>query len=325
MATASMAGVGSYVPEHIVENAELEKRLGLESGWIEDKTGVRQRHMAADEEGPGHMAASAARAALDDAGMAPGDLDGILVATTVPDTFCPSTAARVQAALDAGGTFAFDVNTGSAGFIAALAAARAFIAAGDANTILVAAAETATRFVNWDDYKTCILFGDGAGAVVLRAGEERPLLGVRLGCDGAAGEALVIPGGGAIKPPSAEVADRQLATLHMKGGDVFRFAKAVMGEAIKDALEHCGVPMDKVDLIVPHQSNRRIIEEAARVIGLPIEKFFMNLDEVGNTSAASVPVALAAAQARGLLRPGGHVVLVSYGAGLAWGAAVVRW
>jgi len=325
MSYAGIIGTGSYLPERIVENAELEEHLGLEPGWIEDKTGVRQRRRAADDQAPSHLAAAAAQAALDNAGIDASALDGIITATTVPDTFCPSTACRVQAALGATNAWAFDVNAASGGFLAALAAGNAMVSCGDADTVCVIGAETTSRFMNWDDYKTCILFGDGAGAVVLRRDAGHKILATHLGADGSGADALVVPGGGAAMPPSHEVVDQHLATLHMKGGDVFRFAMRIIGEAAETVLTKCNLCFADVSLIVPHQSNRRIIQEASKITGVPFENFYLNLDRVGNTSVASVPVALAEACANGRLNEADLLVMVSYGAGLSWGATAVRW
>lgn len=322
---AGIIGTGRYLPDRVVENAELEQRLGLEPGWIEEKTGVRQRRRAADDQAPSHLAANAARAALDNAGMAPADLGGIIVATTAPDTLCPSTACRVQAAVGAGNAWAFDVNGASSGFLAALAAGSAMIAARAADSVCVIGAETTSRFMNWDDRGTCILFGDGAGAVVLKRDAGHEILATRLGADGTGGDALVIPGGCAALPPSQVCADPQLATLHMKGGDVFRFAMRIIGETSRAVLDQCGLSFDEVSLIVPHQSNRRIIAEASALTGVPLDRFYLNLDTVGNTSAASVPVALDQAVSEGRLSAGDLLVMVSYGAGLSWAAAAVRW
>lgn len=325
MHTVSIAGLGRHFPDNVLNSNTIEERLGLEPGWIHERTGISQRRVAGPDETPSTMATAAARAALSDAGLAPEDLDGIIVATTVPDTFCPSTACRAQAALGATRAWAFDLNAASAGFVYALAAGAAFIASGAAGTILIAAAETATRFIDPDDRGTAVLFGDAAGAVVLRKGDARPVLAAHLAADGALGGALVIPGGGAAMPPSAEVAEQKLATLKMKGGDVFRYAAGALGDTAAAALKKCGLTFGDVDLVVPHQSNRRIIAEAARRMGLPESKFFMNIESVGNTSVASVPVALSEASEKGLLKKDSVIVLVSYGAGLASAAAVVRW
>jgi len=325
MNNACIAGVGGYVPEKVLTSAELEKRLGLEAGWIEGRTGVAERRIAGENQATSDLAAEASRAALADAGVLPGELDGIIVATTVPDTFCPSAACRVQAALGAERAWAFDVNSASSGFIAALVSARAFIESGAAETILVAGAEVCSRFVDWGDPKTCVLFGDGAGAVVLRKGDSRRVVGAFLGARGADGGALAIPGGGTALPPSERVVKEQLAFLRMDGGAVFRFAKNVIGETVSRALESAGLSAGDADLVVPHQSNVRIIDEAAKLSGIPREKFYVNMRLTGNTSAASVPLALSGAYGEGLLKSNSTVVLVSYGAGLSFGAAVVKW
>lgn len=321
---AFIAGTGSYLPERVLESAELEERLGLEPGWIEKKTGVARRRIAADDESVSDMAAAAGRAALEDAGLSPADLDMIIVSSSMGDMFFPSTACLAQQKLGAACP-AFDVNNACSGFLHGLAVAETFVASGACGNVLVAAGETMSRMVDWTDYRTCILFGDAAGACVVSSRPGHRLAGFHLGADGSGAEALKLPGGGSRMPASPEMIGQRGNVVYMQGGEVFRFAMRIIGECVAEVTAGAGLGPADLSLIVPHQSNTAIIKEAAGILGVPFETFYLNMSEVGNTAAASVPVALDDAVKKGVIAAGSRVALVSYGAGLAYAATLVEW
>lgn len=325
MRQAYIRGIGKYLPEQILHSEDLEKRLGLEKGWIASRTGVRERRIAADDEAPSDLAYRAAERILADAGVVPAGIDMIIAATSMPDMFFPSTAGMVQAKLGLKEIPAFDLLNACAGFLYGVAAAAAFVGAGHYRNILVIGAETVSRMLDWTDHKTCILFGDGAAGFLVSDEGEHRLLGFHLGADGEKGNVLALRGGGARRPCSAALLEEKLHTLYMEGGEVFRFAMVRLGQAVKEAARQAGCGLEDISLILPHQSNVRIIEEAAKILGLPMERFFMNLENRGNTAAASVPLAVAEAVEAGKLRPGDLAALASYGAGLAWASCIVEW
>lgn len=322
---AYIRGIGKYLPEKVLTSAELEKRLNLESGWIESKTGVAERRIAAEGDAVSDLATRAARNILANAGARADEVDLIIVATSMPDMFFPSTAGAVQAQLGIAGVPAFDLLNACAGFLYGVSTATAFVEAGEYRNILVIGAETTSRMVDWDDRKTCILFGDAAAGFLVSCEGDRRILGRHLGADGAKGHVLSIRGGGAKAPCSREILDAKLHKLYMEGGEVFRFAMVALGEAIKKAAEKTGCALGEIGLIVPHQSNVRIIEEAAKLLNLPLDRFFTNIRERGNTAAASVPLAVTEAVESGRLAPGTRLAMSSYGAGLSWAACVVDW
>jgi len=325
--TARVAGIGMYAPERILTNQDLEVLVETTDDWIVSRTGIRERRIAAADEATSDLALPAAREALRTAGVDPADLDLIVLATCTGDmgTF-PATATIVQAELGARRAAAFDVAAVCSGFTFALDIGAQFIETGRANNVLVIGAETLSKVVDWTDRNTCVLFGDGAGAAVLQPcppGEG--LLGSVLGTDGSGACLLNIPGGGSRLPLTPDAISEGQGFIKMKGREVFRFAVEIMGEAAVQALTKVGLTPADVDLFVPHQANVRIIDAAMQRLKLPPEKVYVNVDRYGNTSAASVPMALYEAWKQGKVRPGDIVVTVGFGAGLTWGANVIKW
>ncbi len=323
---AGIIGMGFYVPDKILTNADLEKSLGVSAGSIFDRTGIRQRHIARPEEAASDLAVRAARVALDDADVAAGEIDLIIVATSTPDHCSPTSAAITQARLGAGKAAAFDLSTACAGFVYSLVLGCNMIESGLYRKVLVIGAEVMSTIVDWTDPYTAILFGDGAGAAVLgKVPEGYGLLGSDLGVDGSGADAAKVPAGGSRMPASAETVANRLHYIQMDGHNVFKFAMRVLGSSSERSLKAAGLGTDAIDLLVPHQANIRIIEAASRLFELPMEKVVVNIDRYGNTSAASVPIALSEAAAAGRIKRGDHVVMVAFGAGLAWGACVMKW
>ncbi len=323
---ARITGWGMYAPPKLLTNFDLEKMVNTSNEWILERTGIRERHIAAPEETVSTMSVQASKKALEIAGLDPQELELIIIATSSPDYHVPAAASLVQDKLGARRAAAFDLRAGCTGFIYALATATQFIATGTYRNALVVGAEIISKFIDWEDRSTCVLFGDGAGAVVLQASEfpTGPMAFV-LGSDGSQAEALIAYGGGSRYPFSQEVLDKKLHYLRMNGRQVFKFATRTMAQALREVITASGLSLADIDLIIPHQANVRIIQVAAKELGIPMEKFYINLDRYGNTSAASIPIALAEALDRGLVKDGDHVALVGFGAGLTWGATVVRW
>ncbi|MBV8168373.1 MAG: ketoacyl-ACP synthase III, partial [Alphaproteobacteria bacterium] len=315
-------GCGAYLPDRILTNAELATKVDTSDEWIVQRTGIRQRHVAATGECTSDLAEAAARDALDRAQVKPGALDLLVLATATPDNTFPATATKVQARLGMTGGFAFDVQAVCAGFVYALATANNFIAAGQAKTALVIGAETFSRILDWEDRGTCVLFGDGAGAVVLRAepGQgttaDRGILSTHLHSDGREYDKLYVDGG-----PSAT---RTTGYLRMEGREVFRHAVVRLTEAVTEALEANRLSADQIDWLVPHQANSRIIEATGKRLNLPADKVIMTVDKHANTSAASIPLALAEGVRDGRIRDGQLVLMEALGGGFAWGSALVR-
>jgi 3-oxoacyl-[acyl-carrier-protein] synthase-3 len=320
---AQVLGCGGYLPDRVVTNAELAATLDTSDEWIVQRTGIRQRRIAASGEYTSHLAVRAARRALQMACVAPDEIDLIVLATSTPDNTFPATAAKVQAALGMQRGAAFDVQAVCTGFVYALATADNFIRAGQAKTVLVIGAETFSRIIDWQDRATCVLFGDGAGAMVLRAVPsngsvaERGILSTHLHSDGRQHDLLYVDGG----PSTTGTA----GFLRMEGKEVFRHAVQRLAEAVDEALTANGLAPRDIDWLVPHQANRRIIDAMARKLGLPAEKVVLTIDRHANTSAASVPLALAEAAGDGRIQPGQLVLLEAMGGGLTWGAALLRW
>jgi len=324
MPYADLIGLGSYLPERVLSNADIEAMVDTSDEWITTRTGIRERRITAEGEATSHLAIEASRLALADAGIGPEEVDLLIVATSSPDMLFPSTACIVQAAL--GMTCpAFDVNAACTGFIYGLHTAAAAIESGRARTILLVGADALSRFLDYTDRATCVLFGDGAGAVVLRAGEKPGVLAVELGADGTGADMLKIPGGGSALPLNREVVDRNLNTIKMNGGEVYKFAVRAIPMATRRVLDASGLAVDDLTWLVPHQANQRIIATVGEALGLPPERVFSHIDHTGNTSAASIPLALTDLYTADRLRPGDNLALVGFGAGLTWGAAVIRW
>jgi 3-oxoacyl-[acyl-carrier-protein] synthase-3 len=294
--------------------------------WIRTRTGIRERHVVDTAETTADMAVQAGRRALEVARLRPAEIDLIIVATVTPDYAFPATACLVQDALGASRAAAFDLSAGCSGFVYGLGMAASSIAAGTFQSALVIGAETLSRITDWSDRGTCVLFGDGAGAVVLQAGENPGgVLATILGSDGSGGDLLKLPAGGSRHPASHRTVAEGMHFLRMKGREVFRFAVKMMPRATREVLEGAGLDLTSLDLLIPHQANQRIIEAAARALDLPPEKVYTNLAWYGNTSGASIPIALAEAADAGRIRPDDLVVCVGFGAGLTWGAAALRW
>ncbi len=323
---AHICGWGMSVPEQILSNNELARMVDTNDEWIVARTGISQRHIAHGHETTATLATGAARRALDIADIAPDDVDLIIVATCTPEHNFPSTGSLVQDALGARNAGAFDMAAACTGFVYALSIGAQAIQAGAMDTVLVIGAETLSKIVNWEDRGTCVLFGDGAGALVLQ-GSEIPggVLASVLRSDGSGGDLLQVPAGGSAMPASYETLRDNLHTIHMNGREVFRFATRVMADACLDVVASAGLTMDDIDVIVPHQANKRIIEAAARGLRLPMDRFVVNLDRYGNTSAASIPIALCEAVSEGRVRPNDNLILVAFGGGLTWGATLVTW
>jgi 3-oxoacyl-[acyl-carrier-protein] synthase-3 len=315
-----LAGVGGYLPERVVTNDELARSLETSDSWIIDRTGIRQRHIAGPRETAAFMGTEAARAALADAGAQPTDVDAIILATSTPDQAFPATALRVQAALGVPGGFGFDLAAACAGFIYALSVADGLIRAGQVRGVLVIGSEVYSRILNWQDRGTCVLFGDGAGAVFLRAGEgsgsDRGILSTHLHAQGTLGDILYVDGAVGLRDKSGY--------LVMNGREVFRHAVTRLAEAVDEALAANGLTRADVDWLVPHQANLRIIDAMGRKLGLPPERVVVTVDRHANTSAASVPLALSEAWHDGRIRRGDLVLLEALGGGLTWGSALVR-
>jgi len=315
-------GCGGYLPARTITNAELATRVETSDAWIVERSGIHQRHIAAEGEKTSDLALAAAKAALEHAGIDASAVDAIVLATATPDHTFPSTAARVQAALGMTRGFAFDVQAVCSGFLYALTVADSLIRSGQADTALVIGAETFSRILDWSDRSTCVLFGDGAGAVVLRATEgegsnaDRGILSTHLHSDGRHHDLLYVDGG----PSSTQT----VGYVHMEGREVFRHAVVNLAQVAHEALEANGLAASDLDWVVPHQANRRIIEGTARKLGLPLERVVITVGEHANTSAASVPLALAQAVRDGRIKPGQLVLLEAMGGGFTWGSALVR-
>ncbi|MGC8667033.1 MAG: beta-ketoacyl-ACP synthase III [Chthonomonadales bacterium] len=323
---AGILGVGMALPERILTNADLERMVDTSDEWIVTRTGIRERRIAGPEDSAATLGEAAARQALDDAGITPEDLDLIICATTTGDYLFPATACLIQHGLGASKAAAFDLSAACAGFVFALENASLFVRTGRCRYALVIGADTLTRFVNWKDRSTCVLFGDGAAAAVVGpCAEDEGILATALGTDGSGAEQIYIPAGGARRPVDCTVLAQKLNTIAMRGAEVFKFAVKIMGEAALEALQLAGLEPEQVDLFIPHQANIRIIDAAAKRMGLPPEKVFVNVERYGNTSAASIGIALREALDRGLVRRGSVLVFVGFGAGLTWGANVLRW
>ncbi|MEM7643514.1 MAG: beta-ketoacyl-ACP synthase III [Pseudomonadota bacterium] len=323
MIRSVITGVGHYLPDRVVPNSWFESFLDTSHEWIVSRSGIERRHFAAEGEMTSDLAVAAARGALADAGLNPDDIDAVIVATSTPDLTFPATATIVQQKLGMTQGFAFDIQAVCAGFVFALSNANGMIVSGQAERILVIGAETFSRIMNWEDRGTCVLFGDGAGAVVVEkaegegTSEDRGILATDLNSDGRHRDILKVSGGVS--------ASQTAGHLEMAGKEVFRHAVEKLTTCTEDVLEKAGVAKEDIDRIVPHQANTRIIAKTAQKLGLPMEKVIVTVQDHGNTSAASIPMAMSVGKAEGLLKPGDLVVTEAIGGGLAWGAVVLRW
>jgi 3-oxoacyl-[acyl-carrier-protein] synthase-3 len=323
---ARIVSTGRYLPDNIVTNEDLAKRIETSDEWIRTRTGISARRIEADDVGAAEMGARAARIAMERGGVDVGEVDIIILSTATPDRWLPSTACDAQALLGCGNAVAFDLMAACSGFIYGLAMAEGYLAAGRGEVALVISTEKMSAILDWEDRATCVLFGDGAGAAVVRPSgtTNRGILSSHLRSDGNLAELLYRPGGGAMEPISQDVLDRGRHLMRMEGREIFKNAVRSMAEASHIALHEAGLTADDIDLMVPHQANIRIIDATAKYAGIEPEKVYVNLDRYGNMSSATIPVALDEAIEQGLVGEGSHVLTAAFGAGLTWGAQVWR-
>jgi 3-oxoacyl-[acyl-carrier-protein] synthase III len=323
---AHITGWGMSVPQRVLTNDDLAKTIDTSDEWIRSHTGIRQRYVAGPRDTTASLALDAASSALAIAGLPARQVGLIIVATTLPEHYFPSTACIVQDQLGASKAAAFDLSAACSGFVYGLAVASQMIMGGAIDSALVIGSETMTRFLDWNDRATCVLFGDGAGAVVLQASDRvGGVLATSLHADGSGGDLLIVPAGGSRTPTSQESLDQGKHYLQMNGNEVYRFATRVMASSTQEVVEKAGLSLDEIRLIIPHQANLRIIESAAKKLKLPMERFFVNIDRYANTSAATIPIAICEAVQNGQIKAGDRIVLVAFGAGLTWASAVVKW
>jgi 3-oxoacyl-[acyl-carrier-protein] synthase III len=323
----TIAGTGSYLPEKILTNEELSTIVDTSDEWIVTRTGIKARHIAAEGEFTSHLASKAAVKALEQAGMAASEVELIIVATITPDTLTPATACYVQQQIGATSAVAFDISAACSGFLYAMKLSKRLIESGAFANALIIGAEKLSAFVNWEDRTTCVLFGDGAGAAVLRASREGEgrILATDIGTDGAQTHLLNIPGGGSACPITISNAGDRLATLAMLGKEVFKHAVTRMKNSANTVIERAGLAAEDIALVIPHQANLRIIDAIASRIDVPNDRVFVNLHKYGNTSAAAIAIALDEANREGKIKRGDKIVMVAFGAGLTWAAAAIEW
>jgi len=321
----SITGVGAYAPDHVITNDDLSKLMDTSDEWIVERTGIRERRVAADDQALSDLALPAARDALEQAGLDAGTVDLIIVATVTPDMAFPSAGAIIADELGSPDAAAYDLSAGCTGFMYAVAQGYGMVAAGLARHALVVGGDVLSRILDWSDRGTAVLFGDGAGAVVIERVSEGGFLGFELGADGSGGSELFLPAGGSRTPASAETVAERKHFVQMNGREVFKFATRVLVSSAEKVLAECGKTVDDVDVYIPHQANVRIIEHAAEKLGIPRERIVINVERYGNTSSGSIPLALAEAQADGRLRDGALVLMTGMGAGLTWGSGLIEW
>ncbi len=321
-----IAGTGSYLPERVLTNQDLEEMVDTSDQWIRERTGIIERRIAGKDEPTSVMAYHAAREAMDNAGITGSDLDLIIVATVTPDMIFPATACLLQDRLGAKNAAAFDLEAGCTGFIYGLAVANQFITGGSSENVLVIGAESLSKITNYEDRSTCVLFGDAAGAAVLKpTSNEAGILATELGSDGSGGDLLRMRGGGSLHPTSKDTVLEKMHFIEMEGNQVFKFAVRAMGKTSEKLLKRAGLKKEELDFLVPHQANNRIIEASARRLKLQEGQILVNLHRYGNTSSASIPLALHEALEQGKIKEGDHVILVGFGAGLTWGGCLLKW
>lgn len=325
MRKATITGLGKYIPQKVMTNKDLEKIVDTSDEWITTRTGIKERHIAEDNVPTSELGLKAAEEAIKNSGITAKDLDLILVATVTPDMAFPATACIIQEKLGADKAAAFDIEAGCSGFVYALSVGSQFIESGMYDNVLVIGAETLSKITDWEDRSTCVLFGDGAGAAVLQPSNKGGLLAFDLGADGSGGKTLFMPGGGSLNPASDKTVADKMHYIKMEGNSVFKFAVKRMGQSSLDVLKKAGLDADDVDLLIPHQANTRIIDAAAKRLKLSNDKVYVNLPKYGNTSSASVPIALVEAREKGLVNNGDIIVLVAFGAGLTWASTVIEW
>jgi 3-oxoacyl-[acyl-carrier-protein] synthase-3 len=320
-----VSGLGHYLPERVLTNLDLQGMVETSDQWIRERTGIEQRRIAAPDETSATMGALAADMALAQAGVSPRDVDLVIAATTTPDGLFPSTASIIQSRIGAEGAGAFDVNAACVGFLSALAVGAQFVATGASRRVLVVGAEVLSRITNWQDRSTCVLFGDAAGAVVLEAAEFGGPLGFVLHSDGSKKEALFAEGPCSARGPDGEAPAPHLCMINMDGPAIFKFAVQAMTAAVREALVKSQLTVGDVDVLVPHQANLRIIQGTAKALGIAAEKSLITVHKYGNTSSASIPVALSEAQREGRLEEGARLALCAFGGGLVWGSMIYEW
>lgn len=325
MKKAGIIGIGSYVPERVLSNFDLEKMVDTSDEWIKTRTGISFRRIGAEHACTSDLGVEAAKKALQNAKLSAEDIELIIVASASPDMIFPSTACIIQSKLNAVNAAAFDLQAGCTGFIYALTCADQFISSGLYKNVLVIGAEMLSRITDWEDRNTCVLFGDGAGAVVVSEVDEGGILAHVLGSDGDRSDLLTLPAGGTKEPASFETLKNHRHYIKMNGNEVFKFATRILEESVRKVLEKIGLPIEKLDYIVPHQANIRIIDAAIKRLKFPRSQVVVNLDRYGNMSAASIPVALDEAYRDKRIKKGNKVVLVGFGAGLTWGANFLEW
>ena len=319
-------GTGYYLPEKVLTNADLEKIVETSDEWITERTGIKERRLAEDDVPMSTLAQKAAERALENAGVKAEELDLIIVATLTSDRIIPSTACMLQTRLGATHAAAFDLSAACSGFVYAAMTASQFIKTGVYKKALVVGAETLSKYINWEDRNTCVLFGDGAGAAVLGQVEDGyGILSFDLGSDGSGGDAIQIPSSGSLMPVSKESIDKRLNLIHMDGRETFKFAVKTMGRTVETSLKKIDMPKEQIDWLVPHQANIRIIQSAAKRLSMPMEKVVVNIHKYGNMSAACIPIALAEAAAEKRFKKGDIVALSGFGAGLTWASCIMRW
>src|SRR5881396_2745637 len=324
--TVSIIGTGSYTPEKILTNEDLSRMVNTSDEWITTRTGIKERRIAAKDETTSDMAAKAALKAIEQAKISPEEIDLLLVATATPDMIFPATACFVQKKIGAKNAACLDVSAACAGFLFGVEIAQQFITSHTHDTVLVIGAEKLTSITNWTDRNTCVLFGDGAGAAVLRhRGSAHGVISTHIGSDGQFTDILFMPGGGSRCPITRENVDLNLATIHMTGKEVYKQAVISMLNASKKALEQAGLTTDDIACVIPHQANVRIIEAIADRLRIPLDRFYVNLDRYGNTSAAAVAIALDEANRSGRIKPGDYILMVVFGGGLTWASTIIEW
>jgi 3-oxoacyl-[acyl-carrier-protein] synthase-3 len=321
----SITGIGAYAPERVVTNDDLAKMMDTSDEWIVERTGIHERRIAADDQALSDLALPAARQALKQAGADAATVDLVIVATVTPDMAFPSAGAIIADELGAPDAAAYDLSAGCTGFMYAVAQGYGMVASGLARHALVIGGDVLSRILDWSDRGTAVLFGDGAGAVVIERVSEGGFLGFELGADGSGGSQLFVPAGGSREPATAETVAERRHYVQMNGREVFKFATRVLVSSAEKVLAECGKTVDDVDVYIPHQANVRIIDHAAEKLGIPKEKIVVNVDRYGNTSSGSIPLALADAQADGRLRDGALVLMTGMGAGLTWGSGLIEW
>lgn len=324
--TVGILGVGHYAPEKVLTNFDLEKMVDTSDEWIVERTGIRERRVAGEDEATSDISFKAACKALEMAKVQPEDLDLIIVCTLSPDTIFPSVACLIQDRLGAKKAGAFDLQAGCSGFVYGLSVACQMASTGMHKKILVVGAEVLSKITNWTDRNTCVIFADGAGAAVVGEVEEGSgYINSVLHADGSGGKYIIQPAGGTRMPASHETVDKNLHTIHMDGSEVFKFASRIVPKVANEVLEGTGLDIKDIDIIIPHQANARIINAAAKRLGIPVDKFFVNIERYGNTSAGSVPLALSEAVEQGLIKKGDNVLLIGFGTGLTWAACILKW